>query len=86
MKKTTLLKTLLMAVGLCMGGSASWAQIVTWTGSNVNGTAYGGGSEISPTTSVVEVSLGASGENWASWYNSRTWGGIRCNETTKTPT
>lgn len=86
MRKLKLFKTLLVAAGLTMGASSTWAQIVTWTGNNTSGTTYVGGSELSSNTDVVEVQLGATGETWASWYNSKTWGGIRCNEDTKTPT
>ena len=78
MKKTTFLKTLLMAVGLCVGTNV-FGQIVNWSANTTAGTAYSGGSEQSSNTSVVSIILGASGENWASRYNSRTFAGVQCN-------
>ncbi len=81
MRKTTLLKTLLVAVSMLLGANSVWGQTTSWT--HGAGT-YTGDQELSSNTAVISVKLGNSGT--ASWTRHGTYGVWIQNSDYRTPT
>ena len=78
--KRKLLKTFMLAAEL-LAGTSAWAQITSWSHSDIS---YTSGQELSPNTDVVSVKLGNSGT--ASWTRHVTYGVWIQNENYRTPT